>query len=418
MIQYTEPSTLNTCPPFDGLFPIQPHVKAAIKEDMEINGFDPSKPIDVWSEGNTIVDGHTRLQAAVEIGLAEVAIFVHKFTNEDDALEYAIRNQRDRRNLGDKDLLRIIAIVDERRKQGPKINLASSEAKLGRSARDTAAIVGASRSKVERARAVIDHADKETKQQVLGGDKSINAAYNETQEQRKHQPAKKPTFNRTNDNIEWATWTWNPVTGCKHGCPYCYARDIANRFYEQGFEPTHHAYRLAAPFNTTVPKKASENIGLRNVFVCSMADLFGEWVSQKWIDDILLVVRKAPQWNFLFLTKNPTRLIDITWPDNAWVGATVDVQARVALTEEAFAQIDAPVKFVSCEPLQERLTFTRLDLFDWLIIGARSKSSSMPEFQPPWEWVFDLTIEGKAAGCKVYWKPNLKSRPKEYPSGL
>lgn len=30
--------------------------------------------------------------------------------------------------------------------------------------------------------------------------------------------------------IEWATYTWNPVTGCLHDCEYCYARRIANRF--------------------------------------------------------------------------------------------------------------------------------------------------------------------------------------------
>lgn len=30
--------------------------------------------------------------------------------------------------------------------------------------------------------------------------------------------------------IDWADSTWNPVTGCLHGCDYCYARKIANRF--------------------------------------------------------------------------------------------------------------------------------------------------------------------------------------------
>ena len=30
--------------------------------------------------------------------------------------------------------------------------------------------------------------------------------------------------------IEWCDSTWNPVTGCLHGCEYCYARKIANRF--------------------------------------------------------------------------------------------------------------------------------------------------------------------------------------------
>ena len=30
--------------------------------------------------------------------------------------------------------------------------------------------------------------------------------------------------------IEWCDSTWNPVTGCYHGCPYCYARNMINRF--------------------------------------------------------------------------------------------------------------------------------------------------------------------------------------------
>ena len=30
--------------------------------------------------------------------------------------------------------------------------------------------------------------------------------------------------------IDWCDATWNPVTGCLHGCEYCYARKIAERF--------------------------------------------------------------------------------------------------------------------------------------------------------------------------------------------
>ena len=30
--------------------------------------------------------------------------------------------------------------------------------------------------------------------------------------------------------IDWCDSTWNPVTGCLHGCAYCYARRIAERF--------------------------------------------------------------------------------------------------------------------------------------------------------------------------------------------
>jgi hypothetical protein len=48
----------------------------------------------------------------------------------------------------------------------------------------------------------------------------------------------RPTFNQTNEMVDWAKWTWNPVTGCLHTCVYCYARDIAERFYPEKFEPT------------------------------------------------------------------------------------------------------------------------------------------------------------------------------------
>jgi protein gp37 len=225
----------------------------------------------------------------------------------------------------------------------------------------------------------------------------------------------RPTFNRTNEQVDWAKWTWNPVTGCLHNCVYCYARDIAIRHYPEQFEPTFHPDRLKAPHYTKVPSEAETQIGYRNVFVCSMADLFGKWVPQEWIDAVLAEVRAAPQWNFLFLTKFPQRLAAITWPHNAWVGTTVDEQYRVEIAERAFRKIDARVKWLSCEPLREHLTFSSLEMFDWVVLGGQSKSSQAPAFQPPWEWVEHLWQQARTAGCLVYWKPNLLTRPQEYP---
>src|SRR5580765_4490984 len=88
---------------------------------------------------------------------------------------------------------------------------------------------------------------------------------------------------RSTQNIEWAQWSWNPVTGCKHDCPYCYARDIAHRFYPMRFEPALWYKRLTAPANTPRPEKAVQDVSFRNVFTCSMADLFGRWVPSEWI---------------------------------------------------------------------------------------------------------------------------------------
>ena len=109
-----------------------------------------------------------------------------------------------------------------------------------------------------------------------------------------------------------------------------------------------------------------------------MGELFGKWVPQKWIDDVMEAVITSPQWNYLFLTKNPERYIGMKWPDNAWVGTTVDVQSRVKSAEDAFKQFNAPVKFVSCEPMLEDIVFSDIGIFDWVIIGGRSKSSGMP----------------------------------------
>jgi protein gp37 len=231
-----------------------------------------------------------------------------------------------------------------------------------------------------------------------------------------------------NDNIEWALWSWNPVTGCRHDCPYCYARDIANRFYEQKFEPSLWPGRLAAPQNTTFPegkiavekaKRTPEGdvtaLGLGNVFTCSMADLFGRWVPAEWIEAVLASVRAAPQWNFLFLTKFPKRLSEFSFPDNAWVGTTVDCQARVKNAEAAFRKVKAAVKWLSCEPLIEPLKFNDVGIFNWVVIGGSSRSAQTPEWHPPREWVMALKAQAEAAGCRIYEKSNLWTRIRQYP---
>jgi protein gp37 len=241
-----------------------------------------------------------------------------------------------------------------------------------------------------------------------------------------HNPDSKHVFNKTNEMVDWASWTWNPVTGCWHGCDYCYARGIAHqtemaKAYPKQFEPTFHPARLNAPANTSVPKEITRPAD-RNVFTCSMADLFGRWVPEDWIIQVFERVKLHPEWNFLFLTKFPQRLQEICdaldgFPANAWVGCTVDGQARVSTAERAFANIRAPVRWLSVEPMRERLTFTNLNVFDWLVIGGQTASAynKTPAFQPEWEWVEHLWRQARKAGVKIYWKENLTIRPKEVP---
>lgn len=479
MYQLFRVSELTTRPPFSTLFPISCDVLSAIRESMETGGFDNSKPIDVWKteeDEYVVIDGHTRLRAAQECGLREVSAFVHLLIqSEDEALRYAIHNQRDRRNLTDADILRCVAELDKRKVVGRPEKLASREANFGKSAEDTAETIGTSRVKVEKARTILDHADEETKGAVERGEKSINAAYKQTQEARNQgsrgnqdpedadsgMDKRKPlpvlpviapvesrglfiptdaeieefrskgvsVFNsqKDNDNIEWARWSWNPVTGCLHSCDYCYARDIAARFYAQGFTPTFLPERLSAPRNTKQPKlpddaSDTDRIGWRNVFVCSMADLWGNWVPSEIIRLVLREIVEQDQWTYLLLTKFPARYEEFATelPVNTWVGTSVDQQHAVHRAQKAFKKLcDAGhqgVRWLSVEPMLERLTFDSLEMFDWVVIGGASRSAQTAEFRPPFDWIVDLYQQARAAGCKVYFKTNLLGdRVREYP---
>ncbi len=253
------------------------------------------------------------------------------------------------------------------------------------------------------------------------------------------QPQSKPTFNETTgEGISWAAWSWNPVTGCLHGCEYCYARAIIHRYGDAnpvGFTPLFHQERLDAPANTTIPADhrdeeqpcRPDGCPYRRVFVCSMADLYGRWVPDEWIAAVHASMLASPQWEYLLLTKFPARYVGLDLPPTAWVGTSVDEQKRVRIAEDAFRQIDdVKVKWLSLEPLREPLEFTDLSMFDWIVIGAQTQTvqpeGSVPAFAPPWEWVCRITAQAKEAGCAVHWKPNLfNGKPgtplDEYPGG-
>lgn len=244
-------------------------------------------------------------------------------------------------------------------------------------------------------------------------------------------PQSRPTFNETpSDGISWAAWSWNPVTGCLHGCNYCYARAIIHRYPDAnpaGFTPLFHEERLDAPTNTTIPERHRDNPAYRRVFVCSMADLYGRWVPDEWIGRVHESMLAAPHWQYILLTKFPGHYAGLDIPPNAWVGTSVDEQKRVRIAQDAMAKLDGGmVKWLSLEPLREPLEFDDLSMFDWVVIGAQTETyqpdGTVPAFAPPFEWVASLVAQARAAGCKVHLKPNLvngrpgMALPDEYPT--
>lgn len=234
-------------------------------------------------------------------------------------------------------------------------------------------------------------------------------------------------MNTVNENIEWAAFSWNPITGCLHNCAYCYARDIANRFYAQKFQPSFIPERLSHPKNTKpIDPRWPGDIGHKNVFTCSMADLFGKWVPTEWIREVLQVIHDNPQWTFLLLTKFPVRMAEFEYPSNVWLGTSVDYQWAVERAEKAFTKIKASgfggVCWLSCEPMMERLTFNKLAMFDWLVVGGSSKSTQTAEYRPPFDDIVHIYNQARNWNCKIYQKTNLipgmsdEQRIREYPA--
>ena len=179
------PLEIKTASPFKDLFPVKQNDLERVMASMKAKGYDNGHPIILW-EGHdlTVVDGHTRLAAAQKLLFARIPVILKKFKDEAEALEYAIESQVNRRNLTDAELLNCLTELDKRKKTGPAKSLASREAKLGKSAEQTAALLGVSRAKVERLRTVSDHATDEIKDAVKDGKLSLNKAYKATMDAR------------------------------------------------------------------------------------------------------------------------------------------------------------------------------------------------------------------------------------------
>jgi len=213
-------------------------------------------------------------------------------------------------------------------------------------------------------------------------------------------------MNRT--KIEWTEISWNPVTGCLHGCWYCYGYKISQRFkkiFPRGFKPTFYPDRLHEPWKRKKPAK---------IFVCSIADLFASWTPKNWRDWVIASARFCPvPHTFQFLTKNPERIPDIPYPDNFWMGATVTNEDQDWRNIEEIKKVHAGIRFVSFEPLLRALPVdVSLEGIDWIIIGKLTGSKRVKLYP---SWVNRLLHRAGEYDIPVFMKNNLKP---EYPGKL
>ena len=199
--------------------------------------------------------------------------------------------------------------------------------------------------------------------------------------------------------IDWTDYTWNPISGCDHGCPYCYMLRMEKRF-PGVMKPTFHEKRMDDIKGLRKPSK---------IFVGSSGDMWGHWVDKQWISDVLEVVDNHTQHTFQFLTKNPLRYEQFftEYSTNAWFGTTNDGTDNTAANIDllVYSVSSKLIRFVSFEPLLKKpdIIDHQMAALDWIIIGADSTRGAK---KPPNEWADWLMDMASEVGTAVWVKDN------------
>lgn len=236
-------------------------------------------------------------------------------------------------------------------------------------------------------------------------------------------------------NIEWTDASWTPIraqhkaTGkvgwhCTHatpGCVNCYAEGLNKRLGTGlAFKPGHAGEielfldeeMLLAPLRWKKP---------RMIFVCSMTDLFADFVPDEWIDKLFAVMALTPHHTYQVLTKRSARMrsycttpgayrrigalicdmaidlrLDVVliapgtderqappgrrvhldrWPlPNVWLGVSAEDQQRADERIPDLLATPAAIRFVSAEPLLAPIDFE--PWLNWKDLGAEVDGKS------------------------------------------
>lgn len=263
--------------------------------------------------------------------------------------------------------------------------------------------------------------------------------------------------------IEWADASWNPIrarnkaTGkigwhCEHkneACRHCYAegfnlrlgtgfafrrqdRDAVEIFLDEKM--------LTQPLHWKRP---------RRIFVCSMTDLFAEFVTDEMIDRIIAIAGLCPQHQFLALTKRPDRargylcrldqeperdtvkrlaaaMPPHPWPrfdaitvplPNLWLGTSIHDQPSADEFVPQLLAAPVAIRFLSYEPALGPVDLRRIPVDDvgrertadgwrfppihWVIAGGESGPNARP-MHP--DWTRSLRDQCAGAGVPFFFK--------------
>jgi protein gp37 len=210
----------------------------------------------------------------------------------------------------------------------------------------------------------------------------------------------------TASKIEWTEQTWNPTVGCTKvspGCKNCYAETMANRLRAMGTPGYENGFRL-----TLMPDRLDEPLRRRKptvYFVNSMSDVFHPKVPFEFVDQIFETIERSPQHTYQMLTKRADRMAAYFRtrrpPANAWLGVSVENRRHGVPRIDFLRQVPAKVRFLSIEPLLERLGAIDLTGIHWVIVGGESGAKARPM---KLEWLTDIQDQCAHADVAFFFK--------------
>jgi len=268
-------------------------------------------------------------------------------------------------------------------------------------------------------------------------------------------------------SIEWTDESWNPIRArlrsdpsvigwhCEHaspGCEHCYSetRNRSGRCnmgtklpYKPGHRKDVEIYIDEAQLLKPLRWKKG-----RKVFVCSMSDLFADFVPAAMIDRIFAMMALCPQHTFQVLTKRADRMrlymktgrhVEIQFQTrslgltelkrsermrshvhrgallplpNVWLGVSVEDQQRADERIPDLLATPAAVRWISAEPLLGPINiidamwardgFSNIHAaIDWVVCGGESGAMARP-MRP--DWAQNLRDQCKESGTPFFFK--------------
>jgi len=186
-------------------------------------------------------------------------------------------------------------------------------------------------------------------------------------------------------SVDWCNYSWNVIRGlCPMSCGYCYARRIYQRF-KLDSKISFNEKELCAPFKLKKPSR---------IFVGSTMEMYHPEIPCEWISRIIDITYEASQHTYITLTKIPSALKGIEFPEWWWIGTSI-VNGESSRIDSLKRIETGGIKFISFEPLLTDVSSYSLEGIDWIIIGTLNCNGRPVSGGTKREWIEGLIRSAK-----------------------